>query len=321
MAPSRIVVHAPARLADVVAPALRAAASSDVLDCREPAECAKALADADVLCINNASYDATIARSVGGATKLRWLHFLSSGTDALLRNGGARPGLIVTNAAEAIGPIVAEHALALALALVRALPAMEAAKRARAWSRDAVTAALSSLDGASVTVLGYGMIGRAIVERAQVFGARCTVVRRTGRGTEASSGITFTSLDEALVATEVLFVAVPLTSETKGLLDGRRLGLLPANAYLVNVARGAVIDQAALVEALRARRLAGAALDVFDEEPLPGTSPLWTLDKVIVSPHVAGLGSDRVYRRIADICVRNLHAFEAGTLVDKLSVV
>jgi len=319
MAALRIVVHAPARLADVVVPALRAAASCDVVYCRDASECAKAVVDADVLCVNNASYDATIARGIGNATKLRWIHFLSSGTDALLRHGGARPGLLITNAAEAIGPMVAEHALALALALVRALPAMEAAKRARIWSREIVTAALSSLDGAAVTVLGYGAIGRAIVERAQAFGAQCTVVRRTRRGINAPSGIAFADADDALARTDVLFVAVPLTSETKALLDRRRLGLLPASAHLVNVARGAVIEQAALVDALRERRLAGAALDVFDEEPLPATSPLWELHNVIISPHVGGLGSDRVHGRIADICVRNLRAFQAGTLVDNPS--
>src|SRR5581483_616553 len=187
-------------------------------------------------------------------------------------------------------------------------------KRARLWQRDAVTARLSSLDGASVTVLGYGAIGRAIVERARAFGAQCTVVRRTPSAAQASPGVRFEELDDALAHADMLFVALPLTAQTKGLLDRRRIRLLPASGYVVNVARSAVLDTVAVVDALREGRLAGVAFDVFDEEPLPGSSPLWQVENLVISPHVAGLGSRRTVQRIADICVRNLRAFEAGTL-------
>jgi phosphoglycerate dehydrogenase-like enzyme len=310
----QIAVHAPSAYGDAVIAALREVDLGDVVICGDAETCVQALAYVDVLCINGAAYDAAIASAVASAQCLRWIQFLSSGTDGLLRHGGARAGIAITNAAEAIGPIVAEHAIALALALLRAIPQLEEGKRTRTWVRRSVAMELASLDGATVVVIGYGAIGRAIVDRALAFGARCIVVRRTRVWVPAIEHVTFADLDDALPAADVVFVAVPLNAETHGLLTRKRLELLGPHSRVVNVARSAVVETAALVEALQKGRLAGAALDVFDTEPLASDDPLWPLRNVLISPHVAGLGGFRAAERMAALCVRNLRAFVGGTL-------
>src|SRR5579884_296957 len=138
-------------------------------------------------------------------------------------------------------------------------------------------------------ILGLGTIGRAIARRAQAFGLRVWGTRRTAGevpGVERVLGPE--GLDEVLRVADVLVVTLPLTPATRGLIGARELALLPAGAFVVNVGRGGLIDEAALVDALRAGHLAGAGLDVFEEESLPETSPLWTLPEVILTPHVAG---------------------------------
>ncbi|MGH8714672.1 MAG: D-2-hydroxyacid dehydrogenase [Casimicrobiaceae bacterium] len=310
----RLAIFAP-KYSDVVAAAVREAFAGDLVVCKNVRACTDALGSADILFINGALYDDPVAEAVRRSPTLRWIQFLSSGTDAVARHGGLPAQVMLTNAAPAFGPIVAEHAMALALALVRAIPALEGAKCKSAWAHDAVAGKLSSFDGACVVILGFGAIGREIAARATAFGADCIAVRRRRVADEATMpGVTFAELDASLPRADILFVAIPLTAETKALIDRRRLALLRPHAKLINVARSAVVDTNALIEALRNGSIESAALDVFDDEPLPPASELWRLPNLVISPHIAGRGSPRVAERMIALCLRNLRRFHAGTL-------
>jgi len=172
------------------------------------------------------------------------------------------------------------------------------------------------LTGKTLLIVGLGRIGEAIAARARPFGVRLVALKhdpstRHDASVAVDELLGMDALDDALGRAHHVCVTVPLTRETHHLIDARRIARLRADAFVYNVSRGAVIDEAALVAALRAGKLAGAGLDVFEEEPLPPTSPLWDLDNVILTPHVAGL-TPLYYDRTAALFADNLDRFLAG---------
>jgi phosphoglycerate dehydrogenase-like enzyme len=191
---------------------------------------------------------------------------------------------------------LAEWSLFGVLAFTKGLPRLEEAKRERRWGHYPV----AELRGATLLVVGLGEIGREVARLGEAFGMRVEAVRR-------HEG----DLDALLPQADAVVVTLPLTDETRGLLSRERIRRMKAGAVFVNVGRGGVVDEAALVEALRDGHLAGAALDVFTEEPLPPDSPLWELDNVILSPHTAAL-SVRENERIVEIFAENLRRYLAG---------
>lgn len=192
---------------------------------------------------------------------------------------------------------LAEWSLFGILAFRKGLPQLQRDQRAKHW---APHFPVDELKGATVLVVGLGAIGREVARLAEAFGMRVLSVRR-------NEG----DLDELLPQADAVVVTLPLTRETRGLLDRRRVGLMKPGAVFVNVGRGAVADEDALAEALRAGTLRGAALDVFSEEPLPESSPFWELENVIVSPHTAALSS-RENERIVEHFCENLRRYLAG---------
>jgi phosphoglycerate dehydrogenase-like enzyme len=215
----------------------------------------------------------------------RWVQTRAVGVDPRVARRAATAGVTLTNGSGAHGPAVAEHVLALVLALLRRIPEMTRAQAERRW---APPAALRELAGLETGVLGMGDLGRCTARLLQSCGVRVRGLRRSARpvagvprmyGPEQRS----TFLD----GLDVLVVAVPLTAETVGMIGAADLSRLAPGALLVNVARGPVVRTEALLGALRGGHLAGAALDVFDEEPLPPGSALWTEPGVLVSPHCA----------------------------------
>ncbi|MEF8841085.1 MAG: D-2-hydroxyacid dehydrogenase [Haloarculaceae archaeon] len=241
---------------------------------------------AEVVLLSNATWEDAY---LDGLSPGDWVQSMSAGNDRVpletLRERG------VTFARGTVhGAAVAEHALALALALLRGVPGFRDRQREREWDRS-LGAGLGSLAGRTTTVVGLGAVGEAVVRRALAFDARVVGITRRpeaydGR-LDAGSVHPPAALLEVLAGTDVLVLACPLTEETRGMVGADALDALPDTAVLVNVARGPVVDEAALVRALRSDGLAGAGLDVFEEEPLPEDSPLWDLDSALLTPHVA----------------------------------
>ncbi len=218
--------------------------------------------------INRAELDAALAR----AGRLRWIHSASVGVDSFLSPALRNHPAILTNARGIYSDSLAEFAVLAMLFFAKDVRRLERARSGRAW--DPFDCEL--LKGKTLGVIGYGSIGQAAAERARGFGMRIVAVRR-GSG----------ELAAALAESDYVVLATPLTAETRGMIGAAELNAMKPNAVLINVGRGPVIDEPALVEALEGKRIRGAALDVFNTEPLPADHPFWRLDNVLISPHSA----------------------------------
>ena len=270
------------------------------------------LADADALWAWPAFYDAELVEVLARhRPRLRWVQLPTMGYDPVELHG-VPSGVTVTTAGDAYAPTVAEHALTLLLALVRRVP--EAVRNADQHRWDQTGArAIGTLHGATVTVVGFGNIGREVAVRLRGFGARVVAVSRSGRPDSlADEVVAADRLFDALGRSDAVVLAVPLNAQTRHLIDARALAAMQPHALLINIARGGVVDQAALTTALAEGRLGGAGLDVTDPEPLPADDPLWTLPNALITPHVAGYGGDVAPRRILALVERNLQHFIAG---------
>jgi phosphoglycerate dehydrogenase-like enzyme len=219
------------------------------------------------------------------AGSLRWLHYSGAGIDHLLFPALVESRVALTNSRDLYSDAIAEHALALLLALAKRLPEALIDQAQRRWEHRES----ELLDGKLLGIVGLGSIGRALARRARALGMRVWGLRRRpgppGRVVERVLGAA--ELDCLLAAADWVVVAVPLTAETRGMIGAEQLRRMKPSAGLVNVARGEVVDERALARALREGWLRAAASDVFEEEPLPPTSPLYDLPNMLISPHMA----------------------------------
>lgn len=225
---------------------------------------------------------------LGRAVRLRWLCSDFAGVEKYLPDEvWPAPDCLLSNGSGAYGPAIAEHVVMVLLMLLRRMPEYQAALARREWP---YLAPIRSIMGSRIVLLGTGDIGSNAARRLKALGARVTGVCRSGRSNEPAFDRVepIGALDGLLPGADALVMALPATAETEGILTRERLALLPARAYVVNVGRGGAIDQDALMEALRAGRLAGAALDVMTPEPLPAGHPLWDCPNVVLTPHVSG---------------------------------
>jgi phosphoglycerate dehydrogenase-like enzyme len=223
---------------------------------------------------------------IDAALRLSWLHVMSAGTDLpMYRNALAR-GVGLTTSTGVTAQPIAQTAVAAVLAHARGFPGWLDAQRRGEWAPRYGAASPADLGGQTAVIVGLGPIGLEIARLLRAIGLRTVGVRQRD---EACDGVdathVYADLDALLPGCDWLILCCPLTPVTHGLVDAARLARLPAHARLINVGRGPVVAQAALVEALRTGRLAGAYLDVFEHEPLPADSPLWTLPGVWLSPH------------------------------------
>lgn len=245
------------------------------------------------------------------APHLRWVQATSSGIGPLVaRLGLIDADLTITNAAGIHAQPLAEFVLFAALHFAKEMPRLEAWKRERHWERYCAR----EVAGSRMTLLGLGRVGSRIAELSAAFGIEVTGYRRTPGGEpppHVARLVDAEGLDAALPHTDLLVIVLPDTPETRGLVDRRRLELLPPTAVVVNIGRGSTLDEAALTELLSTGRILGAALDVFAEEPLPDSSPLWTLPNVIVSPHSASTVVQE-NDRLVDLFIDNLHRYLDG---------
>lgn len=245
------------------------------------------------------------------APRLRWVQATSAGIGGFVaRTGLDRSSITFTTAAGTHAVPLAEFALTGVLDLAKGVPHLRAQQAAHRWERYAT----SSVRGLRAVVVGLGSIGRETCRLLDAVGLDVVGVGRPGRTYDVPPSVRVVStdvLDEVLSSAEVVVLATPLTDATSGLLSRDRIAALPLGAIVVNVARGQVVDEAALVDHLASGHLGGAALDVFEVEPLPASSPLWDLPNVIVSPHSAStLVSENA--TLVDLFVDNLRRFLAG---------
>jgi phosphoglycerate dehydrogenase-like enzyme len=242
------------------------------------------------------------------ATRLRLLQLMGSGIETLWPATGLPAAVEVANARGIHLPEMRDHALALMLAFERRLFALAEAQRERRWS----PAAAGSLAGKTVAVLGLGEVGRSLAAACAALGMRVVGVRAEPRPTPSVERVYGPEdLEQALRAADYVIVLVPLTEGTRGLLDARALGVLRPSAVLIHLSRGGVVDEAALCAALREGRLAGAALDVLEREPLPPESPLWIAPRLVITPHVAGRLRGYLERALA-LLLENVERVERG---------
>lgn len=231
--------------------------------------------------------------------RVRWVQLGAAGTDAWAPTGMFDDGRIWTSAKGAYSEAVAEHALALTLALTRGLAHYA---RATTWTGARGT----NLYGSTVLLLGArGGIGQELIRLLEPFGTRILGGGRDGV-TDMSTGLSI-ALDDAIAQADIVMVAAPLTPSTRGLISREWLARMGPTAILVNVGRGAIVDTAALVEALQEDRIGGAALDVTDPEPLPDGHPLWMLDNCLITPHSANpleMLMPQLAQRITDNLIR-----------------
>jgi phosphoglycerate dehydrogenase-like enzyme len=243
---------------------------------------------------------AQIAWLVRTAPQLRWVQATFAGAGQQLAAAGlSRDDLeriVWTSSVGIHATPLGEWALLGILALTKGLPRLEADKRARRWAHYPV----DEISGTTVLIAGLGEIGREVARLAEAFGMNVLSTRRTEG-----------DLDELLPRADSVVVTLPLTDETRGMFDRRRIGLLKRGAIFVNIGRGPVVDEQALIDALRSGHLRGAALDVFATEPLPADSPLWDVDNVILSPHTAAQ-SMHENERIVELFADNLRRYLAG---------
>jgi phosphoglycerate dehydrogenase-like enzyme len=270
------------------------------------------IGEADVLVVSGLWRNDLVER----APRLRFIQSISAGTDQFDRERLARAGIRLASAQGANERAVAEHAMALILALTRQLHLARDRQAGRVW-RPMIGDRLrreDELDGKTLVIVGLGRIGTRLAGLARAFGMRVVGVRRQAAPSPAADEVVALSdLRDALAAADVVALTCPLTPETEGLIGRDALAALPPASLLVNVARGRVVDEGALLEALRGGRLAGAGLDCFHEEPLPPGSPFWTLPNVVVTPHSAG-ETRRYETNVIDILIDNLRRLgEGGT--------
>ena len=239
---------------------------------------------------------------------VRWVQLSSAGVERWVRAGVVSGEPTFTSATGAYGRPVAEHALALMLAGDKALPAFA---RSRSWDGHG-RAEARALAGATVAIVGAGGIGRALIGLLQPFGAEILAVTRRGHDVPgAARTYAAGELDEVWPNAHHVVIAAPATDGTRHLVGARELAAMRADAWLVNVARGSLVDTDALVGALREHAIAGAALDVTDPEPLPDGHPLWELPNALITPHIA-TPPEAERRHFAERVRENVRRFAAG---------
>jgi len=251
------------------------------------------------------------------ALKLRWIHAPTAAVHQLLFPAIVQSDVVVTNSREVHGPVVAEHVMALIFALAKKIPQAAWLQSTRTWGQNAIWSEgphPQEIAGATLGLIGIGSIGRRVAQMASALGMRVLAVRQhVEQGCPEGVEAVFppSGLNDLLRQADYVVVAAPLIAETHPLIDGARLAVMKPSAYLINVGRGPQVDDGALVEALRTRRIAAAALDVFEREPLPADSPLWNADNLLITPHTAGL-TEKLWHRHYDLFSDNLRRYLAG---------
>lgn len=277
---------------------------------------ARAFPDAEIIYMwDNWAY---LARFWDSTRALRWVHCAWAGVDRVLFPSLLESDVVLTRTAGVYGAALAEYALTGMLYFAKRLPELLSAQRERAWRKFNV----SLLAGKTLVVVGLGDVGATVAAKARALGMRVIGVRR--RGGDSNAGVDrvlgFDDLDTALAEADYLVMCLPLTPRTEGLIGAKELARLKPGAVLVNIARGGVVDEAALLEALHEGRLGGAVVDVFEQEPLPPESPYFDAPNLLLSSHTVDTVAGWEQRAVS-VFVDNVRRYLAGqqlaNVVDK----
>lgn len=288
----------------------------EILVAKEADQAAELIRDAEVLvCSPRRFSDALLQR----ATNLRWVHSITAGVERLLTPRLINSETQVTTSS-GVHPIqISEHVLGMMLAFTRNLHRLIRFQLEKRWARDV---RMEELCGKALGIIGLGRVGRELARKAECLGMEVVGVKRDISEDVEHFNQVFPPerLAEVLERSDFVVVLTPRTPETEGLIGERELRLMKESAYLIVISRGGIVDEQALAEALRRGELAGAGLDVFATEPLPEESPLWEMEQVIISPHLAG-ASPHYMERAMEIFAENLRRYLEGrplkNLVDK----
>jgi len=253
---------------------------------------------AEVLLLSPRVGAAALRSVLSDSTRLRWVHALAAGVDTLPLDSLGK--ITLTNSRGLYADALAEWVIAAMLWFAKDLPRVARNQAIHKWEPYTV----ERIEGKTVGIIGYGGIGKAIGRRAEAMGMHVVPSRRN-------------AANDAAFQADYVVLSLPLTSETRNLMAADRIARLKPASVLINVSRGAVVDETALVHALRNRKIRGAALDVFQTEPLPPDHPLWTLENVLISPHTADHTSDS-HERAMRFFIENWHRYEHGQTLENV---
>ncbi len=258
------------------------------------------------------------------AKKLKWVHCPAAAVHLFAFPEFRNSNVILTNGRDVHGHVVAEHVMALIFAMAKNLHLTARYQQKREWGQAPVWDANPHprlIAGATLGLVGLGSIGRPVAKHASALGMRVIAMRgNPEKGIVEGVEQIVPHLDELLAQSDYVVLAAPVTANTEHLIGAKQLAQMKPDACLINVGRGQLIDEAALLQAIQKNKIGGAALDVFEEEPLPSNSPFWDLEKVLITPHTGGLAA-RLWERGYDLFAENLRRYIAHqpllALVDK----
>lgn len=276
---------------------------------------AQAIADAEIALTPSIRPEQFLA-----AKKLRWIHSPSAAVHQFMFPELVNSDVILTNGRDVHGPVVAEHVIALIFALAKNIPAAVRFQQQRIWGQEIAWGPghrPRELAGATLGQVGLGSIGRAVAEHASALGMQVIAARQHPAGTKPESVhevLPSSRLDELLARSDYVVLAAPVTQSTQKMIGAPQLAKMKPDAYLINVGRGALVDEPALIDALREHKIGGAALDVFEKEPLPSDSPLWALENLLITPHTAGM-TEKLWERQYTLFAENLRRYLSHQLL------
>ncbi len=257
------------------------------------------------------------------AGKLKWLHCPAAAVHQFSFPEFVNSAVILTNGRDVHGPVVAEHVIALIFALAKNLHLAARFQQKREWGQEPVWHAHPHprlIAGATLGLVGLGSIGRRVARHASALGMRVIATRGNPEKGTVEGVEQVVPLDQLLAQSDYVVLAAPVTPATGSLIGEKQLAQMKPDACMINVSRGQLVNDSALVRALREKKIGGAALDVFEKEPLPSSSPYWDLENVLITPHTAGL-AEKLWEREYDLFTENLRRYVAHqpllALVDK----
>ncbi len=259
------------------------------------------------------------------AKKLKWIHATAAGVNQLMYEGVRRSSVVVTNSRGVMTIPMAEHTLGLILALARRIPSAVQHQAQKHWAQQDIwneQPPPTEINGRTLLVVGYGAIGQELGRRARALGMRVVGVKRDpSRGTEHADAVVGSDrLREVLGEADFVVLATPVTPETEHAFGQQEFETMKESAHFINVGRGTLVETGALIEALQKKKIAGAAIDVAEQEPLPPESPLWSAPNLLITPHLSA-ASEQLWHRHAALLLDNLNRYFKGqelrNVVDK----
>jgi len=256
------------------------------------------------------------AEQLAYAKNLKWIHSTAAGVNQLMYPELRESGIVVTNASGVHSIPMVEHIMGVLVAMGRRFPDVWRKQQAHRWSQQEIWDQLPhprELHGRVLLLIGFGAVGQEVAKMAKAFSMKVHAVTRSGHGDSnlAEKIYPTTELDKALQGADYIVLAAPETSETRHMIGAPQFEAMKQDAYFVNMARGSLVDQSAMIAALRAHRIAGAALDVTEHEPLPPESSLWDLENVFITQHLSA-STENLWTRQTDLVLDNLERWFSG---------